>query len=55
MCAGGWPQLEAAVQNGADAVYFGLNHFNARYVEASGEMMVVCRKHVLQWMSHMSG
>lgn len=27
---GGWPQLEAAVQNGADAVYFGLTDFNAR-------------------------
>ena len=28
--AGGWPQLRAAVQNGCDAVYFGLDHFNAR-------------------------
>ena len=28
--AGGWPQLRAAVQNGADAVYFGLSEFNAR-------------------------
>lgn len=28
--AGGWPQLEAAVQNGADAVYLGLCQFNAR-------------------------
>lgn len=28
--AGGWPQLRAAVQNGADAVYFGLSNFNAR-------------------------
>ena len=28
--AGGWPQLRAAVQNGADAVYFGLTAFNAR-------------------------
>jgi collagenase-like PrtC family protease len=28
--AGGWPQLRAAVQNGADAVYFGLTEFNAR-------------------------
>lgn len=27
---GGWPQLEAAVQSGADAVYFGLTDFNAR-------------------------
>ena len=28
--AGGWAQLHAAVQNGADAVYFGLTAFNAR-------------------------
>lgn len=28
--AGGWPQLVAAVENGADAVYFGLSDFNAR-------------------------
>ncbi|GLC64650.1 Peptidase U32 [Pleodorina starrii] len=27
---GGWPQLRAAVENGADAVYFGLDDFNAR-------------------------
>jgi hypothetical protein len=26
----GWPQLKAAVENGADAVYFGLSDFNAR-------------------------
>ena len=28
--AGHWPQLHAAVEAGADAVYFGLNHFSAR-------------------------
>jgi len=28
--AGYWPQLEAAVEAGADAVYFGLKHFSAR-------------------------
>lgn len=28
--AGGWPQLRAAVENGADAVYFGLSAFSAR-------------------------
>ena len=28
--AGGWPQLKAAVANGADAVYFGLSTFSAR-------------------------
>ena len=28
--AGGWPQLRAAVHNGADAVYFGLSTFSAR-------------------------
>jgi hypothetical protein len=28
--AGGWPQLRAAVEAGADAVYFGLSEFNAR-------------------------
>src|ERR1035437_9017093 len=28
--AGYWPQLRAAVEAGADAVYFGLQHFSAR-------------------------
>jgi hypothetical protein len=28
--AGGWPQLRSAVENGADAVYFGVTGFNAR-------------------------
>lgn len=28
--AGHWPQLRAAIAAGADAVYFGLNHFTAR-------------------------
>jgi hypothetical protein len=28
--AGGWPQLEAAVRNGANCVYFGLELLNAR-------------------------
>ena len=28
--AGHWPQLNAAIEAGADAVYFGLNHFTAR-------------------------
>ncbi|MEZ5401775.1 MAG: U32 family peptidase [Bryobacteraceae bacterium] len=28
--AGHWPQLRAAVEAGADAVYFGLHHFSAR-------------------------
>jgi putative protease len=28
--AGYWPQLGAAVEAGADAVYFGLKHFSAR-------------------------
>jgi putative protease len=28
--AGHWPQLQAAVEAGADAVYFGLKHFTAR-------------------------
>ena len=28
--AGHWPQLQAAVEAGADAVYFGLKHFSAR-------------------------
>ncbi len=27
---GYWPQLHAAIEAGADAVYFGLNHFSAR-------------------------
>jgi putative protease len=28
--AGYWPQLQTAIESGADAVYFGLNHFSAR-------------------------
>src|ERR1700682_4390467 len=28
--AGHWPQLRAAIEAGADAVYFGLTHFTAR-------------------------
>lgn len=28
--AGYWPQLKTAIEAGADAVYFGLNHFSAR-------------------------
>jgi putative protease len=28
--AGYWPQLQAALEAGADAVYFGLKHFTAR-------------------------
>ncbi|MDE3197052.1 MAG: U32 family peptidase, partial [Acidobacteriota bacterium] len=28
--AGYWPQLRAAIESGADAVYFGLKHFTAR-------------------------
>src|SRR6185503_12991734 len=28
--AGHWPQLRAAIEAGADAVYFGLSHFTAR-------------------------
>jgi putative protease len=28
--AGHWPQLHAAIEAGADACYFGLNHFSAR-------------------------
>src|SRR5262244_1399309 len=28
--AGYWPQLNAAIEAGADAIYFGLKHFTAR-------------------------
>eukprot|EP00956_Cyclotella_meneghiniana_P012855 scaffold18306_cov62-Cyclotella_meneghiniana.AAC.2 len=28
--AGGWPQLKAAVANGADAIYLGLTSYSAR-------------------------
>ncbi len=28
--AGHWPQMKAAIEAGADAIYFGLNHFSAR-------------------------
>src|SRR5207245_2023583 len=33
--AGDWEALRAAVANGADAVYFGLPHFNARHRAAN--------------------
>ena len=33
--AGDWEALRAAVANGADAVYFGLSHFNARHRAAN--------------------
>ena len=33
--AGDWEALRAAVANGADAVYFGLNRFNARHRAAN--------------------
>ena len=36
--AGGWPQLRAAVQAGADAVYFGTDAFNARARAANFSM-----------------
>ncbi len=28
--AGHWPQMKAAIEAGADAIYFGLKHFSAR-------------------------
>ena len=28
--AGYWPELQTAIEAGADAVYFGLKHFSAR-------------------------
>ena len=36
--AGGWPQLRAAVANGADAVYLGLTAFSARARAANFDM-----------------
>src|SRR3569832_531818 len=33
--AGDWEAMRAAVVNGADAVYFGLSNFNARYRAAN--------------------
>src|SRR6478609_5356186 len=33
--AGDWDAMRAAVANGADAVYFGLSNFNARYRAAN--------------------
>ncbi len=43
--AGDWPQLRAAVEAGADAVYFGLKHFSARAKVGFplGELPVVMR------------
>ncbi len=49
--AGGWPQLRAAVHAGADAVYFGLERFNARLradnftAESLPEVMTYLRRH----------
>eukprot|EP00854_Cymbomonas_tetramitiformis_P004258 gene4258-5242_t len=49
--AGGWPQLKAAVHNGADAVYFGLADLNARARAANfsseelPEVMTYLREH----------
>lgn len=43
--AGGWPQLHAAIEAGADAVYFGLSHFTARAKApfAEGDLAEVLR------------
>ncbi len=38
---GGWPQLRAAVENGADAVYFGCEDFNARARWVGGWLLTV--------------
>src|SRR6478736_6276253 len=49
--AGDWDALRAAVANGADAVYFGLSRFNARYRAANftldelGEVMAYLHGH----------
>src|SRR5580693_2187247 len=49
--AGDWDAMRAAVTNGADAVYFGLNRFNARYRAANfslgelGEVMAYLHGH----------
>src|SRR5262245_13932661 len=49
--AGDWDSLRAAVANGADAVYFGLSNFNARYraanftVDELNEVMAYLRGH----------
>ena len=44
--AGHWPQLRAAVEAGADAVYFGLKHFSARAKVgfSTGELPEVMRE-----------
>ena len=43
--AGHWPELQAAVEAGADAVYFGLRHFSARAKVgfAAGELAGIMR------------
>lgn len=46
--AGGWPQLKAAVQNGADAVYFGVEAFNARARYACSQRCSRMRTHTLR-------
>lgn len=50
--AGGWPQLKAAVENGADAVYLGLSVFNARAraVNFSPEEVPEVPLSILAWL-----
>ena len=50
--AGYWPQLHAAIEAGADAVYFGLKHFTARAKVGFtlGELPDVMRTLLAAWM-----
>src|ERR1700736_2703563 len=45
--AGYWPQLHAAIEAGADSVYFGLTHFTARAKRVSkrpaGSVLIALR------------
>src|SRR5580658_3995095 len=58
--AGYWPQLRAAVEAGADAVYFGLTHFTARakvgftLAELPGAMRTLRRHGVKGYLTYNS-
>ena len=55
--AGYWPQLHAAIEAGADSVYFGLKHFTARAkvgfsLEELPEAMRTLHKRGVQGIRH---
>ena len=58
--AGHWPQLRAAIEAGADAVYFGLTHFSARAkvgftLSELPEVMNLSRRIIVMRQGNMAG